>query len=59
MQMLDLISSLVTRKAQLDSRQTQITARLAAIQTTLPSAENRSRTAKAAQAAIEKAAAGG
>lgn len=58
-QMLDLISSLVTRKAQIEARQTQITARLAAIQATLPSAENRSRTAKAAQAAIEKAVAGG
>jgi multidrug resistance efflux pump len=54
-QMLDLISSLVTRKAQLEARQSQITARLAAIDTTLPQAKNRSRTAKAAQAEIEKA----
>lgn len=58
-QMLDLISSLVTRKAQLEARQTQIATRLAAIETTLPSAESRSRTAKAAQAQIEKAVASG
>ena len=58
-QMLDLISSLVTRNAQFEARQTQIAARLAAIETTLPAAENRARTAKAAQATIEKAFAGG
>ncbi len=54
-QMLDLISSLVTRKAQFEARQTQIPLRLAVIETTLPAAENRSRMAKAAQAATENA----
>lgn len=58
-QMLDLIPSLVTRKAQLEARQTQIAMRLDAITATLPSAENRSRTSKAAQATIEKAVAAG
>ncbi|WP_374546508.1 HlyD family secretion protein [Rhodoblastus sp.] len=58
-QMLDLISSLITGKAQIEARETQIAKRLAAIETTLPSAESRSRTAKAAQAQIEKAVASG
>lgn len=58
-QMLDLISNLVTRKAQVEARQQQIAARLAAIETTLPAAANRTRAAQAAQATIEKAVAGG
>jgi multidrug resistance efflux pump len=58
-QMLDLIPSLVTRKAQLEARHTQIATRLAAIDTTLPAAKSRSQTAKAAQAAIENAVASG
>jgi multidrug resistance efflux pump len=58
-QMLDLISGLVTRKAQVEARQSQIAARLSAITTTMPAAENRARAARAAQATIEKAYAGG
>lgn len=58
-QMLDLISNLVTRKAQVEARQQQIAARLAAIDTTLPAAASRNRAAKAAQATIEKAVAAG
>ncbi len=58
-QMLDLISNLTTRRAQIESQQSQIAARLAAIASTLPAAKSRMREAKAAQAAVEKAFAGG
>jgi multidrug resistance efflux pump len=58
-QMLDLISGLVTRKAQIDSRESQIATRLSSIAATLPEARDRDRTARAARAAIEKAVAAG
>jgi multidrug resistance efflux pump len=58
-QMLDLISGLVTRKTQIDSRESQIGTRLSAIAATQPEAESRRRTARAARAAIEKAVAAG
>jgi multidrug resistance efflux pump len=54
-EMLDLISNLVTRKAQTEARLTQIRTRLVAIEATLPEAEKRLQTAKAAQVVIEKA----
>ena len=54
-EMLDLISNLVTRKAQTEARLTQIKTRLDAIEATLPEAERRQQTAKSAQAVIEKA----
>jgi multidrug resistance efflux pump len=54
-EMLDLISNLITRKAQTEARLTQIGTRLAAITATLPDAEKRQQTAKTAHAVIEKA----
>lgn len=58
-QMLDLISSLVTRKVQIEFRESQIATRLSSIAVTLPEAEKRDRTARAARTAIEKAVAAG
>ena len=58
-EMLDLISNLVTRKAQTEARLTQISTRLVAIEATLPEAERRQQTAEAALAVIEKALRGG
>ena len=58
-EMLDLISNLETRKAQTEARQTQISTRLVAIEATLPEAEKRQQTAKAAQVVIEKAVSAG
>jgi len=55
-EMLDLISSLVTRKAQIEARLTQIGTRLAAIKATLPEAKKRQETAKETKTLIEKAA---
>lgn len=58
-QMIDLISDLSTRYAQARSRRDQIEARLEAIQSTLPAAEQRADQALAAFRAIERAKAGG
>jgi multidrug resistance efflux pump len=58
-QMLDIISELETRKEQSDSRDRQVTARMAAIDETLPTAERRRKAAEAAGATIDRAMSGG
>jgi multidrug resistance efflux pump len=58
-QMLDLISDLTSKKAQFDTRNEQIKARLAAIDAMLPVAEQRVRDAELAMASIGKALARG
>lgn len=58
-QMIDLISDLSARYAQTRARRDQIEARLAAIQATLPTAEQRVEQTLAAFQAIERAKAGG
>ncbi|MGY3483135.1 multidrug resistance efflux pump [Bradyrhizobium sp. USDA 4011] len=58
-QMLDLISDLTSKRAQFDTRDEQIKARLAAIEAMLPAAEQRVREAEVAMASIGKALARG
>ena len=58
-QMLDLISSLITRNAQIEVAPKPDRHEAAAIAVTLPEAEKRDRTARAARTTIEKAVAGG
>ena len=54
-EMLDVISNLVTRKAQMEARLIQISTRLAAIEETLPAAERRQQTASVAEVVTAKA----
>jgi multidrug resistance efflux pump len=58
-QMIDLVSDLSTRQAAAKSRQEQIAARLKAIASILPAADQRATESEAALAAVEKAAQAG